>query len=86
MPWILPAWSREAEALTAGKIGGAGFDVLTVEPPKNGNALLDPTIPNLIVTPHVAWASKEAMQVLADQLIDNIDAFVAGEPRNIVTA
>ena len=48
--------------------------------------LLDPTIPNLIVTPHVAWASKEAMQVLADQLIDNVDAFVAGAPRNIVTA
>jgi glycerate dehydrogenase len=75
-----------ADALRKGVIAGAGMDVLTVEPPKNGNVLLDPTIPNLIVTPHVAWASKEAMQVLADQLIDNIDAFVAGEPRNIVTA
>ena len=75
-----------AGALRKGVIAGAGMDVLTVEPPKNGNVLLDPTIPNLIVTPHVAWASKEAMQVLADQLIDNIDAFVAGEPRNIVTA
>ncbi|MDP3067448.1 MAG: glycerate dehydrogenase, partial [Methylocystis sp.] len=41
--------------------------------------------PNLIITPHVAWASKEAMQVLADQLVDNIDAFVAGSPRNVVT-
>jgi len=75
-----------ADALRKGVIAGAGMDVLTVEPPKNGNLLLDPTIPNLIVTPHVAWASKEAMQVLADQLIDNIDAFAAGAPRNIVTA
>ncbi|WP_400765291.1 D-2-hydroxyacid dehydrogenase [Methylosinus sporium] len=75
-----------ADALRNGVIAGAGFDVLTVEPPKQGNILLDPTIPNLIVTPHVAWASKEAMQVLADQLIDNVDAFVAGAPRNIVTA
>jgi glycerate dehydrogenase len=75
-----------ADALRKGVIAGAGFDVLTVEPPKQGNVLLDPTIPNLIVTPHVAWASKEAMQVLADQLIDNIDAFVAGNPRNVVTA
>jgi glycerate dehydrogenase len=75
-----------ADALRGGVIAGAGFDVLTVEPPKQGNILLDPTIPNLIVTPHVAWASKEAMQVLADQLVDNIDAFVAGAPRNVVTA
>jgi glycerate dehydrogenase len=75
-----------ADALRKGVIAGAGFDVLTVEPPKQGNVLLDPTIPNLIVTPHVAWASKEAMQVLADQLIDNIDAFVEGSPRNVVTA
>ncbi|ARN82586.1 D-2-hydroxyacid dehydrogenase [Methylocystis bryophila] len=75
-----------ADALRKGVIAGAGMDVLTVEPPKNGNVLLDPTIPNLIVTPHVAWASKEAMQVLADQLIDNIDAYVAGSPRNVVAA
>jgi glycerate dehydrogenase len=40
--------------------------------------------PNLIVTPHVAWASQEAMQILADQLIDNIEAFVAGKPQNVV--
>ena len=75
-----------ADALRGGVIAGAGMDVLTIEPPKNGNVLLDPTIPNLIITPHVAWASKEAMQVLADQLIDNIDAFAAGAPRNIVRA
>jgi glycerate dehydrogenase len=75
-----------AKALKAGTIAGAGFDVLTIEPPKDGNILLDKTIPNLIVTPHVAWASKEAMQILADQLIDNIEAFVAGKPQNVVEA
>ena len=73
-----------AQALRKGTIAGAGFDVLTKEPPKDGNVLLDPTIPNLIVTPHVAWASQEAMQILADQLIDNIEAFVAGKPQNVV--
>ena len=70
--------------MTAGKIGGAGFDVLTVEPPKQGNILLDLKLPNLIVTPHVAWASREAMQILADQLIDNVEAFAAGKPQNVV--
>jgi glycerate dehydrogenase len=73
-----------AEALRSGEIAGAGFDVLTEEPPRNGNVLLDPTIPNLIVTPHVAWASRQAMQILADQLVDNIEAFVAGTPVNVV--
>ena len=73
-----------AEALKNGTIAGAGFDVLTVEPPKEGNILIDDSIPNLIVTPHVAWASKEAMQILSDQLIDNIEAFVAGKPQNVV--
>ena len=73
-----------ADALRAGEIAGAGFDVLTKEPPTDGNPLLDPTIPNLIVTPHVAWASSEAMQGLADQLMDNVEAFVAGQPRNVV--
>lgn len=73
-----------AAALKDGTIAGAGFDVLTVEPPKEGNILIDESIPNLIVTPHVAWASKEAMQILSDQLIDNIEAFVAGKPQNVV--
>ncbi|HXG79747.1 MAG TPA: D-2-hydroxyacid dehydrogenase [Methyloceanibacter sp.] len=72
------------EALKNGTIAGAGFDVLTKEPPKEGNILLDYKGPNLIVTPHVAWASVEAMQILADQLIDNIEAFVAGKPQNVV--
>lgn len=71
-------------ALKAGEIAGAGFDVLTVEPPKSGNVLLSADLPNLIVTPHVAWASVEAMTVLANQLVDNIEAWVAGKPQNLV--
>ncbi len=51
-----------ADALRAGTIGGAGFDVLTEEPPRNGNPLLAKDIPNLIITPHSAWASREARQ------------------------
>lgn len=74
-----------AAALRAGTIAGAGFDVLTVEPPKQGNPLLELLdLPNFVLTPHVAWASREAMQILADQLIDNIEAFAAGAPRNLV--
>jgi glycerate dehydrogenase len=73
-----------ADALKNGVIGGAGFDVLTTEPPKQGNILLDLRLPNLIVTPHVAWASQEAMQILADQLIGNVEAFAAGTPKNLV--
>jgi len=72
-------------ALQEGTIAGAGFDVLTVEPPREGNPLLDLRLPNLIVTPHIAWASRGAMQFLADQLIDNIDAWAAGTPQNLVT-
>ena len=73
------------EALRAGRIAGAGVDVLSREPPREGSALLEFDLPNLIVTPHVAWASLQAMQALADQLIDNIEAFVRGEGRNLVT-
>jgi glycerate dehydrogenase len=71
-------------ALDAGLIAGAGFDVLTAEPPKDGHPLLDLRRPNFILTPHVAWASDAAMQFLADQLIDNIDAWVAGKPQHLV--
>jgi glycerate dehydrogenase len=71
-------------ALKEGWIAGAGFDVLSKEPPKEGNPLLDVQLPNLIVTPHVAWSSDRAMQALADQLIDNMEAFVRGEERNRV--
>lgn len=73
------------QALTEGLIAGAGFDVLTNEPPKDGNPLLQLRLPNFILTPHVAWASDGAMQFLADQLIDNIEAFVGGSAQNLVT-
>ena len=72
------------QALKEGLIAGAGFDVLTREPPREGNPLLDLHLPNFILTPHVAWASDGAMQFLADQLIDNIEAFVSGSPQNLV--
>jgi glycerate dehydrogenase len=72
------------EALRAGQIAGAGLDVLRVEPPQEGNDLLKAALPNLIITPHNAWASRQAMQTLADQLIDNLEAFVRGDPRNLV--
>lgn len=71
-------------ALREGRIAGAGIDVLRNEPPREGNPLLEVDLPNLIVTPHNAWASRQAMQTLADQLIDNVEAFVRGEPRNLV--
>jgi glycerate dehydrogenase len=74
-----------AEALQSGRIGGAAVDVLTKEPPANGNPLLDPTLPNLIVTPHIAWASINSRQNLVDELAANIRAFLQGMPRNIVT-
>lgn len=72
-----------AEALSEGRIAGAGVDVLSSEPPRiadggRRNPLLELDLPNLIVTPHVAWASREAMQALADQLVDNIEAFIRG--------
>jgi glycerate dehydrogenase len=74
------------QALDEGLIAGAGFDVLTVEPPRDGNPLLDLKRPNFILTPHVAWASDGAMQFLADQLIDNIDAWASGKPQHLVTS
>jgi glycerate dehydrogenase len=72
------------DALKGGVLAGAGFDVLTTEPPKDGNILLEIDLPNFILTPHIAWASQNAMQILADQLVDNIEAFVAGRPQNVV--
>ena len=73
-----------AQALSDGVIGGAGFDVLTKEPPEPINPLLQLHLPNFILTPHVAWASAGAMQTLADMLIENIEAFERGEPVNLV--
>ena len=76
-----------AAALRAGQIAGAGFDVATIEPPSADHPLMQLTDrPNFILTPHVAWASREAVQSLVDQLVDNIEGFWKGEPRNIVTA
>lgn len=72
-------------ALEHGLIAGAGFDVLSAEPPKDGNPLLDLRRPNFILTPHVAWASEGARQALADQLIANIEAYIRGTPVNVVT-
>jgi len=72
-------------ALDEGLIAGAGFDVLTTEPPRDGHPLLDIRRDNFILTPHVAWASDGAMQFLADQLIDNIEGWAAGKPQHLVT-
>lgn len=77
--------SALVHALKAGKVSGAGFDVATQEPPGEDhpfNQLKDE--PNFILTPHVAWASDEAVQGLTDQLFGNIAAFVEGSPRNII--
>lgn len=71
-------------ALKYGQIGGAGVDVLTEEPPRGGNLLLNARLPNLIVTPHTAWASREALDRLFDILLANIHAFVKGEAQNRV--
>jgi glycerate dehydrogenase len=73
-----------ADVLRRDQLGGAGCDVLATEPPTTGNPLLAPDIPNLIVTPHVAWASRESRQRLMDQVAENIRAFTAGNPRNVV--
>lgn len=74
-----------AAALRRGQLGGAGIDVLSVEPPVNGNPLLVADIPNLIVTPHIAWASRASRQRLVEELALNIRAFRAGVPRNLVS-
>jgi glycerate dehydrogenase len=73
-----------ARALADGTIAGAGFDVLSKEPPVPDNPLLQLRLPNFVLTPHVAWASGGAMQTLADMLVDNLEAWVAGKPTNVV--
>ncbi|SAL57396.1 glycerate dehydrogenase [Caballeronia terrestris] len=76
-----------ARALDEGLISGVGFDVVSGEPPAEDNPLMRIAgRPNVIVTPHVAWASDEAQQSLADQLMENIEHFVRGTPRNLVDA
>jgi glycerate dehydrogenase len=73
-----------AAALRAGTIGAAAVDTLTSEPPPPDHPLLAGDIPNLIVTPHAAWASRESRQRLVDGVAENIRVFIAGESRNRV--
>ncbi|MBS64039.1 2-hydroxyacid dehydrogenase [Salinisphaera sp.] len=71
-------------ALKDGEIGGAALDVLDQEPPPADHPLLDPAIPNLIVTPHSAWGSRGARQRMLEGVTANIQAFLDGEIRNRV--
>jgi glycerate dehydrogenase len=73
-----------AEALRAGEIAGAGVDTLSCEPPLPDHVLLAPDIPNLIVTPHNAWASRDARQAAVDQLARIVGAYQSGQPLNVV--
>ena len=74
-----------ADALRAGHLGGAATDVLTQEPPKDGNPLLAADIPRLIITPHSAWGSREARQRIVGQLSENALAFFNGTPMRVVS-
>jgi glycerate dehydrogenase len=69
-------------ALKEGKIAGAAIDVMEQEPPQSPDHLL--SAPNLIITPHIAWATKESRQRLVDEIFENIASFIAGKPRNVV--
>ncbi|MEO8445566.1 MAG: NAD(P)-dependent oxidoreductase [Gammaproteobacteria bacterium] len=71
-------------ALEGGRLGGAGIDVLAGEPPARGNALLNARLPNLIVTPHIAWAARESRQRALDEVVANVRDFLSGGRRNRV--
>jgi glycerate dehydrogenase len=71
-----------ADALNAGHLAGAGLDVLSVEPPAEHNPLL--TARNCLVTPHIAWATREARSRLMEAAVANVAAFLGGQPRNVV--
>ncbi len=73
-----------ADALQSGHLGGAGLDVLSAEPPPADHPLLDPAIPNLLITPHTAWSSPAARRRLLDGVVTNIRTFLAGSPTNRV--
>lgn len=75
-----------ASAINSGKLGGIAFDVLVNEPPLNNEPLLSvANLSNVIITPHIGWASEQAMQHLANILSENIDAFLSGTPQNTVS-
>lgn len=74
-----------ANALRNRTVGGAGFDVLTLEPPKPDNPLLASDLGNFILTPHTAWMSEEALENLVEILQNNINQFVKGTPVNVVS-
>ena len=74
-----------ADALRSGHVGGAATDVLSVEPPRDGNPLLAADIPRLIITPHSAWGSREARQRIVTQLTENTEAFFNGTALRVVT-
>ncbi len=71
-----------AGALNAGRLAGAGLDVLSVEPPAETNPLLSAR--NCLVTPHIAWATREARARLMDAVAGNISAWISGNPRNVI--
>jgi glycerate dehydrogenase len=71
-------------ALRAGSLGGAAIDVLPEEPPAAGHLLLEARLPNLIVTPHIAWAARESRQRALDEVVANVRDFLAGGRRNRV--
>jgi glycerate dehydrogenase len=73
-----------ADVLRAGRLGGAAIDVLPQEPPVDGNPLLAGDIPNLIVTPHIAWAAREARQRCIDEMAANVEDFRRGGRRGRV--
>ena len=70
------------DALVSGKLAAAAVDVVSAEPMKDDNPLLN--APNCIITPHIAWAPKESRQRLLDCVVDNIRAFLDGNPQNVV--
>src|SRR4026209_1403315 len=75
------ARAARAAALGAGRLGGAAIDVMPQEPAVDGDPLLAPDIPNLIVTPHVAWGAREARQRCIDEMAADVEAFLRGGRR-----
>ena len=73
-----------ADALNTGRIAGAGLDVLSIEPPTKDNPLL--TARNCVITPHIAWATREARGRLLETAIMNVAAFLRGHPKNVVSS